>query len=138
MSLLTIKAVNCLVGAETHKFTLPIPPTANLIWRNSYVTGRTYKNPKYVSWQRAVSLIVPKIPTKDKKKWDLDVRFFFYFVKKTSNMDIDNRLKPLVDLFRDKIEIDDRYLMNISAERVDVKAPKVRKDHYCEVVLTIY
>ena len=138
MSIIVEKMAEKVVGAKTHKFRLPIPPTANLIWRNNYTNGSTYKNPKYTAWQKEAQGIVGQIEHKLAAKWDLDVRFFFYYVNKTSKMDLDNRIKPLVDLFRDCAKIDDRYLMKVSAERVDVKTPKSRKDHFCECVFTVY
>ena len=127
-----------MASQEIHKFRLPIPPTANLIWRTNYRQRKTYMNPIYKQWLRDCSLIIPRINPNGKKFWDLKLVFGFYFVKKIANMDVDNRIKPLVDFIKDRIQIDDRFNKNGSWQRIDIKAPKKRKDHYCEVTVTLY
>ena len=133
-----LKVIEDLPEPEVHKFRLPVPPTANLIWRNNYRMSRTYLNPVYDKWRKDCFILAPRIKHKGHRKWDLHMIFYFYYLHKINNMDADNRIKPLVDFVKELIQIDDRWLIKGSWERVDLKSPKQRKDHYCDVILTIY
>lgn len=137
-SLLVAKAVNYLVGAETHKLRLPLPPSANIIWRQNHTRRTTYLHPVYEAWLEECTLLNPKIKHHGHKVWDVDIKFFIYYVNKIANMDMDNRIKPAIDFIKTLIGIDDRYLKRGSWERIDLKVPKTRSDHFCEVIITLY
>jgi len=127
-----------LIGSRTYTLTVPIPPSANVIWRNNYRRRQTYLHPAYRKWLDDCALISKSIYPRDGTRWDVEIKFFIYYVNKIGRMDCDNRIKPLVDFLKGLIGIDDRFLRRGSWERVDVQAPKLRRDHYCEVTIKIY
>ena len=101
--------------AGPYSIVLDAPPTANLIWRVG--KGRSYKSHAYRSWikdsiaqfwvQGPYSRMLEKTPL-----W-LDV-----LVNIDRKSDLDNRLKPILDLLqRAKAIADDRYVDRISLAR---------------------
>lgn len=125
-------------GPEVHKFRLSLPPSANVIWRNNYQDHKTYLNPIYKNWLETSTLLTRKIKNHGRKSWDVEIVFGVYYVHKITNMDLDNRIKPLVDFLKKLIGIDDRWLRKGSWERVDIQTKKQRKDHFCDVTISLY
>jgi len=137
MSLLIQKAIDDFLGVKTYWFKLPMPPSANRLWRNRKGQNKPHLNPKYVNWQKEAFHMMPRVNGENANRWEVDVRFHWYYVNETSNADLDNRLKPLVDLIKAKSGIDDRFLTRAKVEKINHKVPKQRKDHWCEVFLTL-
>jgi Holliday junction resolvase RusA-like endonuclease len=69
---------------------LPMPPSANLIWRTA--RGRTYRSPDYAAWREQAGWLV-----KGCKPVAGPVRVEIAVSQKARG-DIDNRIKPVLDV----------------------------------------
>ena len=82
------------------------PLSVNEAWQ-----GRRFKTRKYKDYEKELLLTLPKI---EKMEGDLviDIRFYFKYPKKR---DIDNCIKPLLDIMQKKgYYKDDRYVWRLS------------------------
>ena len=77
------------------RFILPVPPSANRIWRVTK-TGRTYKAPEYVSWLKTAGWEV-HLQRSRKEPITGPVSLTITLPKGTRG-DVDNRVKPVGDL----------------------------------------
>lgn len=111
---------------------LPLPPSANVLWRVNQRTGKPYLNPVYRSWQkRALSSL-----------WTQKPRGGFPFFAGHFNVqiavamgmrgDIDNRVKPTLDFLQKPAGIiaNDSHTQGASI----VRSPDVARG-YCRVDL---
>jgi Holliday junction resolvase RusA-like endonuclease len=77
------------------KYTLPMPPTANLMYRRNPRGYGLYKTAEAKMWvQQCLKIIRRKNPLKG--NIDLDIQLYF-----KRDADIDNRLKQLFDVLQD-------------------------------------
>ena len=77
------------------KYTLPMPPTSNLMYRRNPRGYGLYKTAEAKMWvQQCLRIIRRKNPLKG--SIDLDITLYF-----KRDADIDNRLKPLFDVLQD-------------------------------------
>lgn len=110
---------------------LPLPPTANVIWRTTR-TGRTYLNPKYTAWRKAalVSMWTQK-PAGGFPFFDGAFEAHIAVALKMQG-DIDNRVKPLFGfLATANIIANDKHAQKASISRsVDVRPGYVRVHVY--------
>lgn len=92
--------------------TIKIPPlSVNKVW-----AGRRFKTPCYKKYEQDVCLLLPKI---DIPKGKLKLTVEFGFSNKAS--DIDNPLKPLVDIFQKVYGFNDKQVYSLSVTKRDVK-----------------
>jgi len=87
------------------------PLSVNECWQ-----GRRFKTPKYTKYQNDVLLMLPKliIPSKPFK-----ISLEYGFSNKCS--DIDNGIKPILDILVKKYGFDDRDIYEIDIKKVIVK-----------------
>ena len=97
------------------KIYLPIPPTANLLFRTT--AGRRFKTSKYKSWINAgIEYIIEQDITCPLFN---EVHIELYVPRLRTNSDIDNRIKPVLDLLvKAGIILDDSLVSSVYAEWV--------------------
>jgi Holliday junction resolvase RusA-like endonuclease len=88
------------------------PLSVNKAWQ-----GRRFKTKEYKDYQEEVLLLLPKINICKKSKLKLDL--VFGFSNKMS--DIDNPLKPILDILQKKYGFDDRNIYELSVRKEIVK-----------------
>lgn len=95
------------------KLYLPIPPSSNMLFRTT--KGKRYKTSKYTLWlSEAMNFLDNQnIITYGLKFIDIEL----YVPRLRSNSDIDNRIKPVLDLLvKYGILCDDKFVRSIYAE----------------------
>ena len=94
------------------EFSLPLKPlTVNQAWRG----GRRFNTAKYRKFAQDVSLLIPG----GTKRWTgfVEVKFIFY-LENWKRTDVDNLIKPLLDVLVAKGIIEnDNLVMKITAEK---------------------
>ncbi len=88
------------------------PLSVNDVWQ-----GRRFKTPKYKQYERDLLLLLP--PVKIDFKYDLSVNIIFGFSSATS--DIDNPVKPLLDVLQKKYGFDDKQIHELNIKKEIVK-----------------
>ncbi len=83
---------------------------------NEAFQGRRFKTPKYLKYERNVLLLLPKISP----KYD---RYSIILVFGVSNIgnDIDNGLKPFIDILQKKYGFNDKYIFELIVKKEIVK-----------------
>lgn len=86
------------------------PLSVNECWQ-----GRRYKTDKYKDYQRSLLLMLPKIDVPN-VKLGLDITFGF----SNASSDIDNGLKPFIDILQKKYGFNDSkiYQLNVKKDKV--------------------
>lgn len=85
------------------------PMSVNYAWR-----GRKFKTPKYAEFEQDCFRFIKGVKTNG----EVEVHFKFYLKKYKIN-DLDNFLKPLLDiLVKCEMIDDDRFVMRIVAEKI--------------------
>lgn len=87
------------------------PLSVNQAWQ-----GRRYKTTKYTKYERDLLLMLPKLNDLE-PPFAIDVTFFFSNVLS----DIDNPLKPMLDVIQKKYSINDRDVYELNVKKVVVK-----------------
>ena len=85
------------------------PLSVNEAWR-----GRKFKTPKYKQYERDLLISLPKTLKKDFTQLNIKIGVSALF-------DIDNCLKPLIDILQKKYDFNDRYITKIVIEKEVVK-----------------
>jgi Holliday junction resolvase RusA-like endonuclease len=85
------------------------PLSVNEAWR-----GRKYKTPKYKQYERDLLISLPK-------KFKEDYTELYIKIGVSSLFDIDNCLKPLIDVLQKKYGFNDRYIKKLVVEKEIVK-----------------
>jgi len=88
------------------------PLSVNQVWQ-----GKRYKTPKYKSYEKELLLMLP--PLKINFKRDLSVHLTFGFSSTLS--DIDNPLKPILDVLQKKYRFDDKQIFELKVKKEIVK-----------------
>jgi len=88
------------------------PLSVNQVWQ-----GKRYKTPKYKSYEKELLLMLP--PLKINFKRDLSVHLTFGFSSILS--DIDNPLKPILDVLQKKYRFDDKQIFELKVKKEIVK-----------------
>lgn len=98
------------------KIYLPIPPSANMLFRTT--DGKRFKTAKYKSWiTSGMQYILDQNITFQALS---EVHIELYVPRLRTNSDIDNRIKPVLDLLvRTDIIQDDSLVKSVYAEWVD-------------------
>jgi Holliday junction resolvase RusA-like endonuclease len=102
------------------EFTIPLPPSANVIWRalrsSRGGSPRVVKSPEYKAWiDLCHILLVSKkiVPKKPVDKYELEI-----LLPQKMRGDIDNRVKPINDLLqRMKIVNNDKDNVSLFVKR---------------------
>ena len=87
------------------------PLSVNQCW-----AGRRFKTPKYKAYE--VELL-SKLPNLKVKGNDLSIKITFGYSSKLA--DIDNGLKPLIDILQKKYNFNDRYIYKLEVTKEIVK-----------------
>lgn len=93
------------------------PLSANQCWQ-----GRRYKTRKYDDYIKECLLLLPK---RDQIKGECGIKIVFA-LEKPKRQDVDNFLKPLLDIITKKGYIeDDRFVQEISIKKVKAEINKI-------------
>ncbi len=111
---------------------LPVPPSANTMWRR--VGNKTLLSKKYREWRGSGQLnILEQGFTELRIGGPLSVDITCKRPRK--NCDIDNRIKPVLDLLQAAGVIeDDKHVMEVTARWGDVEGAEVRVERLLEGV----
>jgi Holliday junction resolvase RusA-like endonuclease len=90
------------------------PLTVNQAWQ-----GKRFKTPKYTQYERDLLLLLPKISVPNAP---FSIEITFGFSNKLS--DVDNPLKPLLDVLQKKYGINDRDVYKLTVEKTIVPKGK--------------
>lgn len=101
------------------------PLSVNEAWQ-----GRKFKTDKYKRYEEALLMMLPSISV-DFNKQPLELFIEVGFSNKAS--DIDNVIKPFVDILQKKYEFNDKYIYRLLVEKKDVS----KGDEYIEFYLRI-
>jgi Holliday junction resolvase RusA-like endonuclease len=87
------------------------PLSVNQCWQ-----GRRFKTPTYKKYERDLLLLLPKLNV---PKIKLSIKIEFGFSSKLA--DIDNPLKPFLDILQKKYDFNDKDIYKIEVEKKEVK-----------------
>ena len=90
------------------------PLSVNECWQ-----GKRFKTPKYKAYEKELLLKLPNVQIPNKK---LSIRITFGFSSKLS--DIDNGIKPLLDIMQKKYKFNDREIYHLEVNKTIVKKNK--------------
>lgn len=85
------------------------PLSVNEAWK-----GRRYKTDKYKSYEKRLMYLLPK-------SFKSDFTDIYIKIGVSSLFDIDNCLKPLLDILQKKYNFNDRYILKLTVEKEIVK-----------------
>ena len=88
------------------------PLSVNEVWQ-----GRRYKTKKYKSYEKELSLLLPPLEIDFKGYLRVDITFGF----SSPQSDIDNPLKPLIDVLQKKYGFNDRQIQELNIKKEIVK-----------------
>lgn len=88
------------------------PLSVNKVW-----CGKRFKTDDYKVYEQELFLLLPKELKIPKGKIHLKLRFGF----SSKASDIDNPLKPFVDILQKKYGFNDKMIYKLSVEKVDIK-----------------
>lgn len=77
--------------------------------------GRRYKTKQYTTYCKSLSFLLPKMKIPQGK---LEIHFKFYI---SSVSDVDNPIKLLIDIFQKFYKFNDKNVMKLIVEKVNVK-----------------
>ena len=86
------------------------PMSVNHAWQ-----GKQYRTKAYLDYTRKLFIMLPKLII---PKTKLQIHFIFGI---SSNSDIDNPLKCLIDIFQKKYHFNDKDIMKLTVEKNIVK-----------------
>lgn len=87
------------------------PLSVNQCWQ-----GKRFKTPKYKVYEKELLLKLPNISV---SKYKLSITLLFGFSSRLS--DIDNGIKPLLDIMQKKYNFDDRMIYELNVKKEIVK-----------------
>ena len=85
------------------------PLSVNEAWQ-----GKRFKTKKYLQYEKQMLLLLPKVFKNDFKELNIKIGVISLY-------DIDNCLKPLLDVLQKKYGFNDRYIMKLTIEKEVVK-----------------
>ena len=88
------------------------PLSVNQVWK-----GRRFKTSKYKSYEKELKLLLPPIRIDFKKDLRIDITFGF----SSASSDIDNPLKPLIDVLQRRYDFDDKQIYELNVKKKLVK-----------------
>lgn len=99
------------------------PLSVNRAWQ-----GKRFKSPEYKKYESDLLLILPK--TKEKFSDMLRIEFFFGFSNQAS--DIDNPVKPLMDILQKKYGFDDRQVFEMNLRKCKVN----KGEEFAQIIIS--
>ena len=84
---------------------------------NKAFQGRRFKTKLYKSYENELIPKIKKIKIKEGAKLELDIKFGF----SSKLADIDNPLKPLIDILQKSLNFNDKLIYKMTVEKLDVK-----------------
>ena len=101
------------------------PLSVNQCWQ-----GRRFKTKAYKQYEKALLTLLPEIEFTYKD--DLEINIVFGFSSKTA--DIDNPLKPILDILQKKYGFNDRSIYRVTVDKVITK----KKEEFISIKITDY
>ncbi|MDE2439270.1 MAG: RusA family crossover junction endodeoxyribonuclease [Patescibacteria group bacterium] len=96
------------------------PLSVNRCWQ-----GRRFKTKEYIEYEKEMMLMLPKC--KMEKGVPLCVRITLWIDQRA---DIDNPIKPILDILQKKYGFNDRDIMTLTVNKI---VQKSKKDNYIEI-----
>jgi Holliday junction resolvase RusA-like endonuclease len=91
--------------------TLDLCPSVNGAWRNVQGRGRALTQ-EYKAWMnKAIADLIEQKPQAILGEWECEI----LMARPSMRADVDNRIKPALDLIKDFIASDDRYCTGVTA-----------------------
>ena len=84
---------------------------------NEVFQGRRFKNKKYKSYELELMYMLPSVKIQFKGRLKVDITFGF----SSALADIDNPLKPLIDVLQKKYGFNDKQIFKLNVEKEIVK-----------------
>jgi len=88
------------------------PLSVNVCWQ-----GRRFKSDNYKVYEQELLMLLPKIVISSQKKLNLYIKVGY----SNKNSDIDNFLKPFLDILQKKYGFNDSKIYKLLVEKEDVK-----------------
>ena len=101
------------------------PLSVNQCWQ-----GRRFKTKAYKQYEKAILLLLPDIEFTYKD--DIEINIVFGFSAKTA--DIDNPLKPILDILQKKYGFNDRSVYRLTVDKVITK----KKEEFINIRINDY
>ena len=89
--------------------------SVNKVWQ-----GRRYKTKEYKAYEKEMLLLLPDLEVGNLH----DIKISITFGYSNSLTDIDNGLKPLIDILQKKYNFNDRYVYELNVKKEIVKKGK--------------
>lgn len=83
------------------------PLSVNRCWQ-----GKRFKTPEYKSYEKSLLLMLPNLTVKD-----CDIRLDLEFGFSSSASDIDNPIKPFVDILQKKYGFNDKKIIELNVKK---------------------
>ncbi len=103
-------------GGFFNEYTLPMPPSANVYWRN--INGRTLVSEDAKNYKKEVAKLAHRLGMRA-ATGDVSVSLTVY--RNQASGDLDNRIKVTLDALRGVAFEDDKQVVEIHARRFDDK-----------------
>lgn len=114
---------------------LPFPPSTNSLFRSGIINGRVmrFKTADYRRFEREIktALQIQKIKTIKEQKLSAHLYFYapklIWFTKSGSprKIDLDNRIKGIIDQLFDYLGLDDKFVFEIHAFKCVAESKRV-------------
>lgn len=98
---------------------VPMPPSVNNLFVNNPRTRGRFPSAEYKAWRKEASVSLTRYPHEvfePNTHWQVHLNMFFAN-SKINKCDLDNRIKPMVDLICEWYGLDDRYLIWLMASK---------------------
>jgi len=82
---------------------------------NGCFQGKRFKTPKYKAYEKLVLMTLKPLKIPEGR-----LRIHLEFGLSSKNADIDNPVKPFIDILQKKYDFNDRNIYQMSVEKVDV------------------
>lgn len=110
-------------------FSIPLPPSANRIWRGGRNGGRPYLSAPYTHWKHEAGAMM-KAMRLEKVEGAFDAEII---LPEAMRGDVDNRVKPILDLCKEiGVTDDDKHCRSVLVRRA-ASAP----DGTCTVMIKV-
>jgi len=98
------------------------PLSVNQVWQ-----GKRFKTPKYKSYEMELMLMLPPVKVKFNGNLKVDITFGF----SSTLADIDNPLKPILDILQKKYGFDDKQIFELNIKKEIVK----KGDEFIDLII---
>lgn len=102
---------------------IDMPPTLNHFWKRS--KRGMFLSKEYETWIRTATIQIGKVCVIEcASDWHIEIDFFFHYVKKPRRVDLDNRIKPVLDVLSKIYGVEDSLITKITARKKLIKEAK--------------